>query len=167
MERKLDGPPASGGRLLREARAQLGLTLADISEDVGCDAGTVWRWENKDITPRRKYRRPLAEVLRIPYEDLCLALGVPSHTIPPDLRDNVVPMRTEAQVSIHDADGAIPVRPVPSSEAKREFLSAILTGLSAGYATSNNWLAAAQATARSLGIDWMLTQPESTERPSD
>ena len=52
-------PAAAIALEVRETRARLGLTLAQLGERIGVREQTVWRWENGRARPNKSSRKRL------------------------------------------------------------------------------------------------------------
>jgi transcriptional regulator with XRE-family HTH domain len=53
-------------RYLREARLKRGLTVAEVAEQVGVSAVSIYYWENDHVRPRDENLSALCKVLKLP-----------------------------------------------------------------------------------------------------
>ncbi len=140
------GEPAPGHRLtLRAAREATALTRDQLAASLGVVPDTVGRWERSESRPKPRYLRPLAQALDLPVSDLLATLDDGAAEAP--LAENVISMPGTSQRP-RTAD----LR--PNVAMQERFVTAFLSGLETGHATSSDWLKAAQVGARLVGLDW-------------
>jgi transcriptional regulator with XRE-family HTH domain len=140
--------PDPSATLVSQYRRQRGISVADLARLLSVSKTTANRWDKGHCVPQERFRVALAEALEADLRDLCSGWGVPLAS------SNVVPL--------HPDGGQATPRPAEVEPSQRQFVNAILQGIRKGHATSDNWLAACEATARLLGIPW---QPVQRDKP--
>lgn len=53
-------------RYLRDARIKRGLTVAEVADEVGVSATSIYFWENDRVRPRHANLSALCKVLKLP-----------------------------------------------------------------------------------------------------
>lgn len=159
---------ANFGTELRAARLRAGVPHAiDLASVLGVSEQTVNRWERGERRPQRSLRPDLADALFMTVAELDELLG--TRTPRPTAtrggaRSNVVAIRSQPDVS----GNALPTEEARSPLAgeavlsgtdlavlRHEFMQSVVRGgLADGYARDAEWIRAAVATARTLGLAW-------------
>lgn len=70
MKRKVDAIAVGIGQRIRHARKAIGKGQAQMARDLGVTAVTALRWEKGDAIPPLPRLRKIAELLRVPIEQL-------------------------------------------------------------------------------------------------
>lgn len=60
---------------IREAREKAGMTQAEFARALGVTQGAVYQWENGLTSPRLKVLVTMAELLKVPLNDLICGEG--------------------------------------------------------------------------------------------
>ncbi len=131
-------------RLLRGARLKRGLSEGGLASALGAAPATVERWERLGTVPQRRFRENLARVLSVDIERFEEVWGLRPRPLPSSDATIIEISRPEPSRALRSDD----------DPEERRFLEATLIGLEKGYASSRWWVAAAVATARSIGVEW-------------
>jgi putative transcriptional regulator len=84
-ERRMSGPPADAGRIIREWRGRIGLTQERLAHALEVTFSTVSRWENGHVRPSKLAWKALERLAAergslLPLEDGGAALHPPSRS---------------------------------------------------------------------------------------
>lgn len=133
---------------LRRLRRERELSQAALAEMIGTQRTTIAAWEQGKQRPQRRF-----------VDRLAAALGVDAAVLAPLRQDPSAPvLRIASRDPGSDAEAAAETAIAPSSAGEPSmagrFAECLLDGLSRGHAADPAWLAAAEGTARLLGVPW-------------
>lgn len=121
MKRKVDAIAVGIGQRIRRARKALGKGQAQMARDMGVTAVTALRWEKGEAIPPLPRLRKIAELLRVPIEQL----------VPPEFEpgSNEEPPANDPEELVRLAHLALAAAHAPDEDAARaaedEFNAAI------------------------------------------
>jgi putative transcriptional regulator len=69
---------------LRQLRENAGLTLAELSRQVGVSDRNIWDWEKGISIPRLDRAVALARALNVSLKEICRAMGIEVEDLPSD-----------------------------------------------------------------------------------
>ena len=139
----------TGGELIRQKRRALRMTQSELGRLIGTTKATVGRREKAQSRPQTRFRASLSQVLGI---DPSIFRGQEGGGV--RVMSNV-----RSLPSLPSADSA---GRNAYTHLHEKFLLSVISGLEAGHATSLAWIAAAEATARAVGIMWNVDQRKVT-----
>lgn len=153
----------AAGAAVRDARLRQGLTQAGLASRLGISKNTVGHWERTGRPPQARLRQPLAEALGLDLDDLSREWGLPqkpswARVIRLDHHDAPTSTRS-ANAPLSPPDSQVGTADPKQDQLRTRFLETVLAGLEQGHACHPEWIAAATATATTLGVDWTPNLP--------
>ncbi len=119
---------------------------------LGVNKGTVGGWERRGDPPQRRLRERVASALGLEPVELCRLWGLP----PEPGWATVTPLDRGREDRDPPVGDAAPARAdavrVVDPALRRALVEALVVGLREGHAASPTWVAAAAATAKTVGV---------------